>query len=62
MIDPERLHDPCVVIDLVHNPVRSATRRPQASELTLEGVPDAAWSIGEGAEHELDDRRRDALR
>jgi hypothetical protein len=60
MVDPKHPHDLRVVIDLVHNPVRAATRRPETRELPLEWVPDAAGGVDEGTQHELDDRGCDS--
>lgn len=61
MVDPKHRHDRCVVIDLVHNPIRTTTRRPETSELSLEWVPDTAWGVDESTKHELDDGGGDAF-
>jgi hypothetical protein len=61
MVDPKHVHDHGVVVNLVHDSVRTATRRPETSGLSLEWMPDAARGISEGAKHELDDGSGDTF-
>lgn len=61
MVDPDDSHCGWVVLYLVHDSVGPPAGRPEAGELSLQGVADAAWCIDEGSEHELDDRSGHAL-
>jgi hypothetical protein len=61
MIDPQDCHGGCLIVDLVNNPVRSATSRPQSGELALERVPNSARRVDQRADHEFNDRGGGAL-
>ena len=50
-----------LVVDLVDDAVRTASRRVEPSQLTLESTTDSVQVLDEGGEHELDDRGRGAL-
>jgi hypothetical protein len=61
MVDAEHPDGSSIVVDVIDDPVRTAARHPEASELSLEWVPDAARGVDEGSKHELDDRGCDTF-
>ena len=61
MVDAKHAHNPCLVVDLVHDPVGTTTRRPETNELSLKRMSDAARGLNESTEHELHDRGCDSL-
>lgn len=56
-------HDEIVLgLDAVDDAIRASPRRPVALELSLQRLPDTRGVIQQRTQHELHDRRGDALR
>jgi hypothetical protein len=66
VLNPMDEHDLCFVVDLVHDAIVTATRRPEPAQLTHEWFAHSMRVVGESAEHQRDrriaDLRRESLK